>query len=283
MCSRGNRGAGRWAQVWLPALAVWILPVLWGCGSADDVLHSWTGHRAADGRDSVGSVDLLDVAPGEVGNSGDVVDEEFTGTDSQVGDDTIQVADATTDLSWIDTGREVLSGQDVDVGHDSIPEVVQGDSNGPVGYWRDPLAELDWENPPRCGKRSLSGAEAYCDWLPLDGGGWRVPRIGELRSLIRGCGATEFNGICGVEESCLYWTPCRDNSCDGCSAEQGPADGCYWPDGIEGTCGGYWSQSLVQDNLGYAFSVVFGSGRINPVKGLDQLSCRCVRYSGEGE
>ena len=61
-----------------------------------------------------------------------------------------------------------------------------------VKTWHDPKSGLTWQNPPSDVRMDLKTATAYCSSLTLDGGsGWRLPTIGELRSLIRGCPAIE--------------------------------------------------------------------------------------------
>ncbi len=109
--------------------------------------------------------------------------------------------------------------------------------------WADPMSGLTWQDPPYSGRKNSKDAKSYCASLSLAGGGWRLPTISELRSLIRGCAATQVGGSCGVTDSCLSWDDCRDSSCRGCSSWSGPADGCHWPGELSGTCSWYWSSS----------------------------------------
>jgi len=86
-------------------------------------------------------------------------------------------------------------------------------------------------------------AVEYCAELSIDDhSDWRLPTISELRSLIRGCTATETGGSCGVSDSCLDYS-CWDDSCQSCDYEEGPANGYYWPDGMNGEYGLFWSSS----------------------------------------
>ena len=143
--------------------------------------------------------------------------------------------------------------------------------------WTDLTSGLTWQNPPADSGMSWSLAKQYCVNLDTDAGGWHLPIIGELRTLIRGCPATETGGSCNVEESdCMAWS-CRDGSCNGCSGNQGPANGCYWPDEMQGTCGWYWSSSAVEDSGGYAWNVYFDSGYVNGNAVLYDVHVRCVR------
>jgi len=148
---------------------------------------------------------------------------------------------------------------------------------GGVGTWIDPTFSLTWQNPPAEEKMSWGEAKQYCSGLELDGGGWRLPTIGELRTLIRGCPDTATGGECGVTDSCLS-SSCQD-SCD-CSPGGGPADGCYWPGEIEGPCDWYWSSLSLSDNDELAWYVSFDDGGVNYVVvsiGTADLHVRCLR------
>ena len=149
------------------------------------------------------------------------------------------------------------------------------DSATPV--WTDPTTGFEWQNPPYDGTKSWSSAKQYCADLSLDGGGWHLPTIGELRTLIRGCPATEAGGSCNVEEGdCLAWS-CRDDSCGGCSGGDGPAGGCYWPDSIIGSCSWYWSSSPVE-YVGYgAWRVYFNGGGVHYSNVSHAKHVRCLR------
>ena len=139
---------------------------------------------------------------------------------------------------------------------------LQGCDTTPPSTWTDPKTGLTWELSPDEEPMNRAEAEAHCEALTTDGGGWRLPTIGELRTLIRGCATTEKNGACNIaEESCVDWS-CRDDPCDGCSVGGGPTDdcvwpdendgscSCYWPAAIEGICSVYWSSSITEDEGG---------------------------------
>lgn len=132
-----------------------------------------------------------------------------------------------------------------------------------AGTWRDPSTGLTWQNPAPDKKMNWKSARSYCASLSLAGGGWRLPKISELRSLIRGCGATQTGGGCGVTNSCRSWGGCSGSSCsNGCISGGGPANGCYWPDEMVGICGWYWSSSSVADRDARAFGVNFANGHV---------------------
>ncbi len=146
--------------------------------------------------------------------------------------------------------------------------------------WTDSSSGLTWQVEPTGGTMHWSEAKAHCSGPSLDGGGWHLPTIGELRTLIRGCPATEDDGSCNLEEGkCLEWS-CEDNSCDvGCGGGDGPADGVYWPDEMQGLSGWYWSSSAVEDSVSdnYRWNVAFSSGRIDFYDLTYSARVRCVR------
>lgn len=145
--------------------------------------------------------------------------------------------------------------------------------------WYDSSSGLTWQNPPADGHIPWQAAKDYCSSLTHGGySDWRLPTTNELRSLIRGCPATEKDGSCGVTDSCLSQDFCRDNSCNGCSQNQDPAvNGCCWPSSLSGRCYHYWSSSPREDVGGSAWRVNFDYGYVDVnFVGLD-ASARCVR------
>ncbi len=146
--------------------------------------------------------------------------------------------------------------------------------------WTDPASGLTWQVLPPEGWMKKSAAADYCSSLTLGGqSDWRLPTIGELRSLIRGCPATESGGSCNVEAGDCLAISCRADSCTGCSGGSGPADGCYWPDNIQGECTWYWSSSPVGDDDDRAWGVHFYGGDVGhgDVVYDDGSVVRCVR------
>ncbi len=145
--------------------------------------------------------------------------------------------------------------------------------------WTDPASGLTWQVTPTGGgggSMNWENAESHCSDLELAGGGWHLPTIGELRSLIRGCPATESGGSCNVEEGvCLAWS-CRDASCIGCEINEGPAGGCYWPDQVEGKCNWYWSSSPMENDTG-GWVVAFMYGLVDKAAPNHSWHVRCVR------
>lgn len=176
-------------------------------------------------------------------------------------------------------------------GRECGPDPVCGESCGACGsgeeckgssgqcfaiWWYDSSSGRIWENPPSRRVTNLWDAESYCASLSLDGGGWRVPSISELRSLIRGCPATEVGGSCGVTDSCRSWDDCSNASCTGCEYDEGPSDGCYWPSALQGDCKWYWSSTLVSDGIDTGLEVGFFNGAVD----LGDVEGGYVGYAG---
>jgi len=166
----------------------------------------------------------------------------------------------------------------------SCPGDCGGDTagnDGNDGTWTDPSSALTWEVDPtewEYGKKSWSFAKQRCSALSLDGGGWHLPTIGELRTLIRDCPATQAGGSCNVEEGDCLASSCPDASCDGCSPNGGPSPyGYYWPDEVEGNSGSYWSSSPVEDEDGWAWIVRFQYGSVDLRDDGNPFYVRCVR------
>lgn len=137
------------------------------------------------------------------------------------------------------------------------------DTSGTGSSWKDPSSGLTWQNPPSENYMEWQEAMDYCANLTQDShSDWRLPTISELRSLIRGCSGTESGGSCGVTDSCLSYSSCYDDACEGCDYQKGPADGCYWPNEMDGACYWYWSSSTPGGNVGSACHVYFGYGAV---------------------
>lgn len=102
----------------------------------------------------------------------------------------------------------------------------------------------DEEGAPPEGYMNWQAAMDYCDGLALCGhGDWHLPTISELRSIIRGCPATETGGSCGVTDECVE-RDCWSEECQGCTTGAGPTDGCYWETSLSDECDSwFWSST----------------------------------------
>jgi len=125
---------------------------------------------------------------------------------------------------------------------------------------------MDWE-----------GAKKYCSTLGLAGGGWHLPTIGELRTLIEGCTDTGTGGSCSiVEGKCLVWA-CNTGSCSGCTIFKGPAGGCYWSGEMQGPCAWYWSSSPAEGTQPGAWYVEFQTAMVDDDGVIMDGRVRCAR------
>jgi len=154
------------------------------------------------------------------------------------------------------------------------------------GVFIDPVTNLEWQQTPTGGNLDWESAVIHCQTLELDGTGWRLPTIGELRTLFRGCPATETGGACGVADDCLSWDTdgCYNVSCQGCELNAGPVGGCYWPEELGGSCEPfYWSSSTANatvDTLfdGAGWYAIFSMGHVCArSKDFSFGPARCVR------
>jgi hypothetical protein len=151
------------------------------------------------------------------------------------------------------------------------------DDDSGQDVWMDPFSGLMWQNASNCCS-NWDDSRTYC--ADLNWGGysdWRMPTIGELRSLIRGCDPTETGGSCGVTDSCLD-IYCWDDQCSGCSEFGGPGPGgAYWPPELSGEDFYVWSSSIIVELEGERWFVDFNEGSVGNLLPEDDEGVRCVR------
>ena len=130
------------------------------------------------------------------------------------------------------------------------------------------VGDLLWELEPKSNSMTWSEAEKYCGDLTIGGfSDWRLPKIYELKSLIRGCDGREKCGNSAASEQ----------SCEGCPENMGPDGGCYWPDGLLGTCSLYWSTDLCAWDNSPAWYVEYRTGYVVYQDRVNVAYARCVR------
>jgi hypothetical protein len=148
------------------------------------------------------------------------------------------------------------------------------------GVCVDPAAHLAWEHAPPATPLAWSAAKARCEGLALAGGGWRLPKIQELRSLIRGCANTEIGGACGATDPTCTYRACMAG-CDQCpSTIVNGVRPCFWPPELGGSCdAAHWSGTAYQDSVDPgAWYVDFGNGAfVHGWLASQPLLVRCVR------
>lgn len=185
----------------------------------------------------------------------------------------------------------VDEGGDVQVNWD---EGTGDESAMTYSTWMDPTSGLTWQYPTAVNWMGWQEAVDYCANLSLNGDGWHLPTMDELRTLIRNCAATKTGGTCGVTDDCLEMFQCWGDSdaCNGCAD-----GGCNWDPALfyeeETRClPPYWSSStyhVVDPNTGqpfpedglWAWGVMFAGGAIvfNPKtpQPINEWKVRCVR------
>jgi len=140
----------------------------------------------------------------------------------------------------------------------------QAVSSGENQTWRDTKSGLMWETRPSFNEMDGKSAYTHCKDLFLGGfSDWRLPSISELRSLIRGCPATQKGGSCKVKEGCMPPIDCASKSCDGCLPKRGPGrNGTYLPKQIFAPFNDCWSASSGPPMTHWV--VNFNTGGIEP-------------------
>jgi len=158
----------------------------------------------------------------------------------------------------------------------------QGGEGPNCNGWYDAATDLCWQNPSDSNVFGFLGVQSHCNNLSqLGHDDWRAPDIDELRSLVRGCPASETEGACGVVDgsSMNDWD---SQACGGCGQLAGPgASGCYQEPSLTGVCDdvGYWSSSAVVGATNQGWTVHFYDGVVIFEEGNGvQYHVRCVRH-----
>jgi len=247
-------------MVWL--MVACLLSFFMACGDDDD---SSTGSGQTDDD-----------------NDHDAADDDHAAVDDD-DDDNAAVDDDDDDNDAVDDDDDATDDDNNAVDDDDDDNDLADDDDSEADVWADPSSGLMWQNGREVGQvgRPWRLANRYCRYLTWGGySDWRLPTIDELRSLIRGCGATAPGGACGVTDACRA-DDCWNESCVGCDFLEGPGvDGVYWPAGVTGyyswyTNYPYWSSSLVVGYSDVAWQVFFEDAGIYSSAGY--VAMRCVR------
>ncbi|MBZ0273707.1 DUF1566 domain-containing protein [bacterium] len=181
-----------------------------------------------------------------------------------------------------DANNENRDDDTADDNHDDDGEVGNQDDdtgNGDDGDDDILFDDLTWQDPPPDEWFTWEQAIEYCENLSFDGyDDWRLPSISELRTLIRGCDATELDGDCGVRDDCAE-LDCWNDPCQGCPYFEGPGQGgAYWPEEMTGEAAALWSSSPVTDDESLAWYVSFNYGFVySGYIDYENGDVRCVR------
>ena len=222
----------------------------------------------------------------------DVTDEDTVDTDSQ--SDTEPTDDPTTDptteptddpttdpttepVSDDDTSEIEPDDDDADLTPDDDTDPGDPESKIPecsptsVTPCVDSKSTLMWSGKPTA-KMQWEDALNYCEGI--DEGGytdWHLPTIGELRTLIQNCSNTETDGLCGVTDSCLSYSECRNGECSGCSSDP---NGSY---SKFGDTDWFWSSSVDENKATFAWYIYFINVYVNYNDKTTTSYVRCVR------
>ena len=149
--------------------------------------------------------------------------------------------------------------------------------------WYDSSSGLTWQTPSTYRNMDWQDAIDYCGDLDADDSSdWRLPKVEELRSLIRGCPATETGGSCPVGEDndgCPSYSMCWDDSCNGCMHDEGPGEmDLYWPNEMPTVeKGWFWSSSVDEDAVDNIWLVSFYEGSVYVGSSTTWNKVICVR------
>ncbi len=214
-----------------------------------------------------------------IGDDDNSTDDD-TGDDDTTLDDDAADDDAASDDDAADDDTTPADDDTTPADDDTTPP-VDDDTAPDDDVWIDTSTGLMWQNGATVGTDRFDpqGAVDYCTALSWGGyGGWRVPDINELRSLIRGCEGTVTGGDCGVTNECATQS-CDNAACHGCADLGGPGPGgAYWPPEISGAADySYRSVSPVQGMGDSWWTVNFGVGSIDYGPFADSDYARCVR------
>ena len=179
---------------------------------------------------------------------------------------------------------------DGDVSVDGDTENTNGSLSCSNGVCTDPITGFEWQFEPTGDAMAWANAITHCQNLNLNGTGWRLPNISELRSLVRNCVPIETAGACGVKDECsqcgvnssdmcLEKTCQNDSLCDPSSCSDGGGlTGCYWPREVNGNCTWYLSASSDASDDQNVWIVNFNTAYVSTYRKADQfVLVRCVR------
>jgi len=221
---------------------------------------------------------------GSVADTGNTVDTGNTDLSMDKGIVDTCTPKTCQDLSWeCGTGKDGCGGT-LDCGVSTDGKTCSSTHICIEGSWTDPTTGYEWQITPSNNNGNWfewKDAVDYCQKLDIGGHtDWHLPKIGELRTLIRSCADVQTGGTCKVDNDCLN-EACRNEPCSGCEGQNGPgANGIYGPPNLEWPYGGtwYWSSSPVTDTPTKAWQISFNDGYIgNTDKTFCTEAARCVR------
>lgn len=109
---------------------------------------------------------------------------------------------------------------------------------------------------------------------------WKLPTIGELRTLIKNCPKTELNGVCKIGKKNCLSLDCFEKLSGYCSCEYKDKNSGYYSKLKDGSDIWLWSSSSLSESQysKYRWYVNFDDGGVGEYKAdADNLYVRCVR------
>jgi len=155
-------------------------------------------------------------------------------------------------------------------------QICEGECDSSTGKCKDVCYNIGnkiWSSKAKSYMKWEEAVE-YCNNLTHCGySDWHLPTINELRTLIQNCSNTESGGECGVTDSCLSSSKCRNDACDGCSSD---STGKYSKLGDRND---YWSSSVRSDATNSVWIIDFEYyGEVESRSKTDSwTNVRCVR------
>ncbi len=178
----------------------------------------------------------------------------------------------TTDVSYEENSEDinVIYSETIVVDYTTVCDIIVRHLFALGATYTDPTTGYIWQNrPEQIINPTFYHYEAidYCNELYWGGrADWRLPTVGELRSLIRGCPATVTGGECNVTDDCTLsecaWKDQEGDPCKGCHPRRGPGNaGIYFPEELLLEYGIYWTSTDSQGGT-WAISAEMGSIRL---------------------
>ena len=140
--------------------------------------------------------------------------------------------------------------------------------------WLDPTSGLVWQLVLADEAAVWQKGHDDCASLALSGrSDWRVPNIDELRSLVRGCPATQTGGSCAITQAC---PSCPLDNCQNQCTGQGPGKGWLFWDPVFDKPQDSALMSSTISGSGLVWALVFSDASIHGMGKEQTLGVRCV-------
>jgi hypothetical protein len=140
--------------------------------------------------------------------------------------------------------------------------------------WYDASSKLLWQRSVSTTQADWQTASDKCAGLTSCGySDWRLPTVDELRTLIRGCTATESGGVCRVTSQCGT-DSCWNTDCNSCPTLM---SGSYLPSSLAVNSDLTWSATLRGGDAASVWTVFFPQGAIQSKEKKNWGEGRCVR------